>query len=558
MPPIFIPPLFQMNPPPNPFWDFINGIEDHPMFAQYRGPPPPPPPPHAAAAPSASPEAGEKGQSKGKQSEATIADPPEVDPSTVRPEGPAKDKDTNIPFRGRGRFDQAFNGEKSGGSSSSSSSSSESEGEGRRRHRRGSHDRGGRHSHHHGRHGPHGHGPWGRGGHRGPPPPPPFGAGPFMFGPHPFAPPQAGSSGPHGQGPFGWTRGRGGCPRGRFGHHGPNSRSPPHGGPFAGPGARPSSGPFELGTFLNNLGERLGVDLASAAEGFGLDIGRFTSPRSHDSDFEPRTDIFDTASHYIIHLSLPGAKKSDVGVEWDDEHSNLRIAGVVHRPGADEQMLSHLVVDGRKRETGVFEKNIRLGTQKEPASVDVGSITAKMVDGVLIVSVPKIEKKKFGKKEVRVDSSPSAASVDHLQGHDDIDMDDEPYLTAGVVEAEETSDHQGLYGAEATQPAQTTRPYPAKAASNSASDTKGKHAEAEQEAHREDRSETLGLEHANATVDTLPLYEREDSNGAAATTTTTTNAQHQPHDANEDEMSDWERAGSDDEGEGEYVKINVD
>lgn len=270
-----------------------------------------------------------------------------------------------------------------------------------------------------------------------------------------------------------------------------------------------------MGNFLNNLGERLGVDLASAAEGLGLDIGRFTSPRSQDSDFEPRTDIFDTATHYIIHVSLPGAKKSDIGVEWDDEHSVLRVAGVVHRPETDEEMLAHLAVDGRKRETGVFEKNLRLGTPKEPASVDVTGITAKMVDGVLVVSIPKTEKQ-FVRKQVRVNSSPGAVSVDHP--HEDIHMDEDD------------------------------------SASASTSATKDK--------QRDARSETLGFEHANATVDTLPLYEPAFGNVA---NNSKDNSQHQRHEksaygvrgAHEDNMSDWEKDGSDDEGEGEYVKINV-
>jgi HSP20 family molecular chaperone IbpA len=87
-----------------------------------------------------------------------------------------------------------------------------------------------------------------------------------------------------------------------------------------------------LSTFLNNLGERLGVDLSAAVEGLGLEVDRFKSGRTGtDVDFEPRTDIFEGPNKYTIHLSLPGAKKSDVGVDWDGEQSVLRIAGVVHR-----------------------------------------------------------------------------------------------------------------------------------------------------------------------------------------------------------------------------------
>lgn len=294
---------------------------------------------------------------------------------------------------------------------------------------------------------------------------------------------------------------------------------------------------------MNNLGERLGVDLSSAAEGLGLDVGKFTSPRSQDSDFEPRTDIFDTSSQHIIHVSLPGAKKSDVGVEWDGDHSILRVTGVVHRPGVDEETLAHLAVDGRKRETGVFEKNIRLGTQKEPANIDVGSITAKMVDGVLVINVPKIEKKRFQKKEVRIDGSPSGEFG--VEQQHDIYMDDHNQCTA-----DDNGPDQEL---EMYETEHDTTPYPAKASSSSSSKEK----EAEHDQFRDTRSETLGFEQPNATEDTLPRYEPEDSSDHG-NQQQETHAYAHPQVADEEEMSDWEKAGSDGEGEGEYVKINVD
>jgi len=535
-----MPPIYYLNPPPNPFWDFVAGMEDHPFFAQYQRPVPPTAPQNPARSGTEQAQtqatAGASEKAKGKHADKNAEDPPEVDPSTIRPQG--KEKDSSIPFRGRGRFGNAFEGDnvedkdskhgrhgkgrhghrhhhgkgrrRSPSSSSSSSSSSSESDKG---------PRGGKWW----RHNPDRSGPW-RGG-------PPFGPAPFMFAGRggPFFGrhgPPSGFEGPEGHGPgrFGGARGSGGCPRGRGGHHGPHSRSPPHGGPFGhrqgafGPGR--GRGGFDLGNFLNNLGERIGVDLSSAAEGLG-----FKAPRANDTDFEPRADIFDTASQYTIHLSLPGAKKSDVGVEWDGEHSVLRLAGVVHRPGVDEEMMTRLVVDGRKRETGVFEKNIRLGTQTEPADVDVQGITAKMVDGVLVVRVPKVEKT-FERKSVHVSSSPEIP----------IERPEEVYENERdlLFDAEEQGDEH----MEDAQPdAAPAQPYPAKASMSSASKGKQKAAEAERE-----RSTTLDYEHPNETVDTLPRYEAEDTSNHG-----------RPDDA---EMSDWEKDGSEDEGE--YVKINVD
>jgi len=181
--------------------------------------------------------------------------------------------------------------------------------------------------------------------------------------------------------------------------------------------------------------------------------------------------------------------------------------------------MSHLVVDGRKRETGVFEKAIRLGTSKDPANVNVEGITAKMVDGVLVVRVPKVEKV-FEKKEVRVDGSPSPAVS--TERPEDTYMNEKDLL----FDAEEDKE---MYEAEPPNQA-----------------AKGKQREAEQEATRDDRSETVGFEHPNATAETLPRYEVEEPEESKV-------AKEHSHD---DNMSDWEKDGSDDEGE--YVKINVD
>lgn len=368
----------------------------------------------------------------------------------------------------------------------------------------------------------------------------PFGPhGPF--GGHPAGPPPHvpfGDDEGHGpRGPHGGFRGRGGPHRGRFGghphpHHGPHSRSPPRGGPFGRPGG-PNG--FDLGSFLNNLGERLGVDLSSAAEGLGL-----KQPRSPEADFEPRTDIFDTATHYTIHLSLPGAKKSDVGVDWDGEHSALRIAGVVHRPGVDEELMSRLVVDGRKRETGVFEKTIRLGTAKDPASVDVEGITAKMVDGVLVVRVPKVEKH-FEKKEVRIDGSASPASRP-----EDAYMHEKDLLFDAADEEEDEED-KDMYDAtpEVTENAKHAGAAPEK------------QKEAEAAHHRDDRSETVGFESTqhqptNA-AEPLPRYEIQEP---VESKLAKEGQQHDHHKDDDDESDDWEKYGS--EEEGEYVKINVD
>lgn len=109
------------------------------------------------------------------------------------------------------------------------------------------------------------------------------------------------------------------------------------------------------------------------------------------TDFTPPIDIITTASQYIVHISLPGAKKEDISIDYDSETSTLRVAGVVHRPGVDEEMHRNLVVSERRKEIGVFERKVRLGTIEEPARVVGEKIEARLEEGILRLFVPKIQ-----------------------------------------------------------------------------------------------------------------------------------------------------------------------
>jgi len=198
----------------------------------------------------------------------------------------------------------------------------------------------------------------------------------------------------------------GGGPRGRCGpggrngfasrhgpgpHCGPGSHGGPHrsgrrggwgpwaqGGPFGGMGG----GPFDPSTLVAHLFNQFNDSHPSNEN------ARNTSRSSGNEDHTPEADIFDTESAYVVHISLPGAKKEDVGVNWDAEKSELSVAGVIYRLG-DEEFLKTLAVDERK--VGAFERKIRLGTRANPASIDADGITAKLEDGVLRVEVPKLD-----------------------------------------------------------------------------------------------------------------------------------------------------------------------
>ncbi|KAF8439545.1 HSP20-like chaperone [Terfezia claveryi] len=118
-----------------------------------------------------------------------------------------------------------------------------------------------------------------------------------------------------------------------------------------------------------------------------------------DDQFVPEVDIFDTPEAFILHASLPGAIREDIGVEFDADTNEIQISGVVHR-NANEELLRKLVIKGRG--VGVFKRKFRLGTHKRPTSVDSDHITAKLENGILSVLVPKHEGDAREKRKVEI------------------------------------------------------------------------------------------------------------------------------------------------------------
>lgn len=141
--------------------------------------------------------------------------------------------------------------------------------------------------------------------------------------------------------------------------------------------------------------------LRTYAEQAGLGADREAGETDAENNFTPPIDVFSTQAAYILHVALPGAKKEDVGVNWDAEKNELNVAGVVYRQG-DEEFLKTL--SKKERKVGVFERNVKLPPgEEEKEEVDGDNITAKLEDGVLIVTVPKLEKEWTEVKKVDIE-----------------------------------------------------------------------------------------------------------------------------------------------------------
>lgn len=242
-----------------------------------------------------------------------------------------------------------------------------------------------------------------------------------------------------GKGKHGMGRGCGGKGRHGPGHHGKGFHGPPGGGPFGAYGY--GRGPHGYGR--HGRGRHYGPPgakfdfLRQLAGQFGFPVD---NPEK-DVDFVPSVDVFDTPANYIMHISLPGAKKNDLSIDYDAEESVLRLAGVVYRPGVTEELHQALAMEERTREVGVFEREIRLGTRQAPAFVSVDEITAKLEDGILTVIVPKIESETESKKKVIVEDGDVETEKDGMhvdeatmtpEGSDEEEEDTREYVKIPV------------------------------------------------------------------------------------------------------------------------------
>lgn len=224
-----------------------------------------------------------------------------------------------------------------------------------------------------------------------PPPPPPQDPRPRANDPFdghgfPFA------------GPFGGRGGPGWAPHGR--HGGPHAHG--HRGGWGSRGGGRCGG--RRGRWNNETGgfdmSKLGEFISQFAPGFVPETSNTKDSSREAKDFKPPVDIFDTKEAFIVHVSLPGAKKEDVGANWDADKSELNFAGVIYRP-ADEETLKTLALD--ERDVGAFERKVALGTKLDPAQVDSDGISAKLEDGILVVTIPKLEQDFVEVKKVDIE-----------------------------------------------------------------------------------------------------------------------------------------------------------
>ncbi|EFC38349.1 predicted protein [Naegleria gruberi] len=106
--------------------------------------------------------------------------------------------------------------------------------------------------------------------------------------------------------------------------------------------------------------------------------------RNQLGSFTPSTDVSETDKCICVKSNLPGLKKEDVRIDVDDEKRLLTFSGETKSEKTDENEIYHR----SERYYGKFSRSMRL-----PQNVDLNGIKANMNEGVLNISIPKVEQK---------------------------------------------------------------------------------------------------------------------------------------------------------------------
>lgn len=104
------------------------------------------------------------------------------------------------------------------------------------------------------------------------------------------------------------------------------------------------------------------------------------------------TDVYETEKDIVIEMELPGFKKEDIKISFQGGY--LKVEGAAKETE-------------EKKERNYWRKEIRQGSFVRvipiPKEVDSKKAKANFQDGVLKISLPKIEKEKEFGQEIKID-----------------------------------------------------------------------------------------------------------------------------------------------------------
>jgi HSP20 family protein len=137
-------------------------------------------------------------------------------------------------------------------------------------------------------------------------------------------------------------------------------------------------------------------EMENISQEFDKMLKNFTSPETRPriefGGFKPRVDITEDEKNFYFDVEVPGVKKDEVKVSVDEDNV-LFIKGEKKFEKQDEAK----ICCRNERAYGEFERSFQL-----PDNVNSGKIEAKYENGILYLTIPKLEPEKPKEKTVEI------------------------------------------------------------------------------------------------------------------------------------------------------------
>jgi HSP20 family protein len=118
----------------------------------------------------------------------------------------------------------------------------------------------------------------------------------------------------------------------------------------------------------------------------------------------PQVDIYSTETDYKVYIALPSADKESISITYDPNTRDLDYSGTTLRPAEfvdlDDEALNKVLLKG-DRKFGKFEGKEKIPATEDGEKIRFEEATAKFENGVLELTLPKIEKE--GPKPIVID-----------------------------------------------------------------------------------------------------------------------------------------------------------
>ena len=98
--------------------------------------------------------------------------------------------------------------------------------------------------------------------------------------------------------------------------------------------------------------------------------------------FVPRVDIMEEDKAFEVHVAVPGMNKDDFKIDLNDNYLTISGERKFNREKKEDNFYS------METQYGTFSRSFSL-----PENVDANKISAKYVNGILEITIPKDEKK---------------------------------------------------------------------------------------------------------------------------------------------------------------------